>query len=94
MDIRAFGSYYGQTATLPYASGVAVSPADGRVGFSTCRGLYVEVGAGQFDGTLAIELSDAPGQVFTLTNISTNQILPLACTAVVSGSIPSVVVLY
>ena len=42
MDIRAFGSVYGQQAGLPYASGFHWAPADGEKTFTTCRALYTE----------------------------------------------------
>ena len=45
MDIRAFGSVYGQTSMLPYASGFGWAPAQGRKNFPTCRAIFIEAKA-------------------------------------------------
>ena len=42
MDIRAFGSVYGQTSQLPMCSGFVWTPADGETTFGTCRALFIE----------------------------------------------------
>jgi hypothetical protein len=96
MDIRAFGSYYGQTAQLPYASGFGV-PLSGTmqtVNFAACRALFVEADANQNKGYLAVELTDAPGQVASAVELAGNQIFPISCTAIISGNLPGVFVLY
>ena len=94
MDIRAFGSVYGQTASLPYASGFAWKPADNRKNFATCRAIYIEDNGGGTKGYLTVELSDAPGQHSTATNLTGNSLIPIACTAMISGSVSGVFVLY
>lgn len=96
MDIRAFGSYYGQTSQLPYASGfgVPVSGDMSRVNFAACRALFVEADPNQNKGYLSVELTDAPGQVATAIEIAGNQIFPISCTAIISGNLPGVFVLY
>jgi hypothetical protein len=78
MDIRAFGSIYGQTASLPYASGFGWAPAAGRVDFPSCRAVFI----------------DAPGQVSTAINLEGNTLIPISCTALISGSVQGVFVLY
>ena len=94
MDIRAFGSVYGQTASLPYASGFAWAPADGRKNFATCRAIFIEDDGGGPKGYLTVELSDAPGQHSTAVNLTGNSLIPIACTAMISGNVSGVFVLY
>ena len=94
MDIRAFGSVYGQTASLPYASGFAWNPADGRKNFATCRAIFIENNSGGSKGYLTVELSDAPGQHSTAVNLTGNSLIPIACTAMISGNVNGVFVLY
>ena len=94
MDIRAFGSVYGQTSSLPYASGFAWNPADGRKNFATCRAIFIEDDGAGTKGYLTVELSDAPGQHSTATNLTGNSLIPIACTAMISGNVNGVFVLY
>lgn len=94
MDIRAFGSVYGQTAQLPYASGFSWDPAQGRKNFATCRAIYIEQKASGEKGFLTVELSDAPGQPATAINLNGNELVPIACTALISGTVQGVFVLY
>ena len=94
MDIRAFGSVYGQTSSLPYASGFAWTPADGCKNFATCRAVFIEDNVGGTKGYLTVELSDAPGQHSTAINLTGNNLIPIACTAMISGSVNGVFVLY
>jgi hypothetical protein len=94
MDIRAFGSVYGQTSSLPYASGFAWTPADGRKNFATCRAVFIEDNVGGTKGYLTVELSDAPGQHSTAVNLTGNSLIPIACTAMISGNVSGVFVLY
>jgi hypothetical protein len=94
MDIRAFGSIYGQTASLPYASGFGWAPGAGRVDFPSCRAVFIEAKATAGKDYLAVELSDAPGQVSTAINLEGNTLIPISCTALISGSVQGVFVLY
>jgi hypothetical protein len=85
---------YGQTASLPYASGFAWAPADGRKNFATCRAIFIEDDGAGTKGYLTVELSDAPGQHSTATNLTGNSLIPIACTAMISGNVNGVFVLY
>lgn len=94
MDIRAFGSVYGQTSTLPYASGFGWAPAQGRKNFATCRAIFIEAKSTSSKDYLTVELSDAPGQQATAINLDGNELIPIACTSLISGSVNGVFVLY
>ena len=94
MDIRAFGSVYGQTSMLPYASGFGWAPALGRKNFPTCRAIFIEAKATSGKDYLTVELSDAPGQQSTAINLEGNTLIPIACTAMISGSVNGVFVFY
>lgn len=94
MDIKALGSVYGQTASLPYASGFGWSPSQGRKNFASCRAIFIESKATNSKDYLAVELADAPGQVARAENLAGDTLIPLACTAMVSGSVNAVFVLY
>lgn len=94
MDIRAFGSVYGQTSSLPYASGFGWAPSSGVKRFPTCRAIFVDQKSDNAKGYLAVELSDAPGQVFRGEHIDGGVIYPIACTALLSGTVQGCVVLY
>jgi hypothetical protein len=92
MDIRAFGSVFGQTASLPYASGFVWTPASGPKSFSTCRALFVVgTGVGQ---DFYVELNDMPGQYIRGTSATDNYLVPLAATSLSGGTISSIDVLY
>ena len=94
MDVKAFGSVYGQTAALPYGSGFGWEPAGGRKNFPACRALFIEAKAGGAKEYLSVELSDAPNQVSTAVNLDGNTLIPISCTALISGSVQGVFVLY
>lgn len=94
MDIRAFGSVYGQSAALPYASGFGWAPSMGSKSFATCRAIFIESKANNSKDYLTVELSDAPGQQSTAINLEGNTLIPIACTAIISGSVQGVFVLY
>ena len=94
MDIRAFGSVYGQTSVLPYASGFGWAPAVGRKNFPTCRAIFIEAKPTSSKDYLTVELSDAPGQDATAINLEGNSLIPIACTALISGSVQGVFVLF
>lgn len=94
MDVRAFGSYYGQTSMLPYASGFGYGLNNGLKRFPACRAIFIEADANLNKGYVAVELADAPGQVAVATNLQGNQLIPISCTAIISGNLPGVFVLY
>ncbi len=94
MDVRAFGSYYGQTAQLPYASGFGYAINNGIKRFPACRAIFIEADANQNKGYLAVELADAQGQTAIASNLVGNQLIPISCTAIISGNLPAVFVLY
>lgn len=94
MDVRAFGSVYGQTASLPYSSGFGVAPGAGRKDFPACRAVFIQADANANKLYLAVELTDAPGQIASAYNLQGDQLIPISCTAIVSGNAPGVFVLY
>jgi len=94
MDVRAFGSYFGQTATLPYGSGFGYVAASGLKRFPACRAIFIEAASNQNKGYLTVELADAPGQYAAASNLQGNQLIPISCTAIISGNLPAVFVLY
>lgn len=97
MDLRAFGSTYPYRGEVPYTSGFGIVPpaAGGTpVRFSTCRALFIESKSNGAGGYLAVEFSDAPGQVVAAGNLKGDQLFPLSCTAIVSGDVAGVFVLY
>jgi len=93
VDVRAFGSVYGQVASLPYSSGFTWVPADGTKYFPACRGLFIQNGGGS-NKSLLVEFTDAPGQVCENNHLNGDFLCPLSCTALVSGNVTNVVVLY
>ena len=96
MNVRAFGGYFGQTATLPYASGFGVSLSGDmqQINFPACRGIFLEADPNQNKGYLTVELADAPGQQATAIELQGNQLFPISCTAVISGNLPGLFILY
>ena len=94
MDIRAFGSVYGQTSSLPFASGFGWNPASGRKNFACCRAIFIESKANNSKDYLTVELADAPGQHLTASNLAGDILVPIACTALISGSVNGIFVLY
>lgn len=94
MDVRAFGSVYGQTASLPYGSGFGWLPASGQKNFAACRAIFIESKSTSGKDYLTVELSDAPGQRSTAVNLEGNTLIPISCTALISGSVQGVFVLY
>jgi hypothetical protein len=94
MDVRAFGSVYGQTAALPYGSGFGWAPAQGLKNFPACRAIFIEAKPSSGKDTLSVQLSDAPGQTAVATNLDGNTLIPLSCTALISGTVQGVFVLY
>lgn len=94
MDIRAFGSVYGQTSSLPYASGFYWVPADGQKKFACCRAIFIEARSSSAKASLTVELADAPGQQIHADNLAGDQLVPISCTALISGSVQGVWALY
>jgi hypothetical protein len=89
MDIRAFGSYYGQSATLPYASGFVVASATSR-NFGTARGFCT-----LSQGSVQVEFSDSQGQTVLLSGLAANTLIPFAITSISGvGTTASIIVLY
>lgn len=80
MDVRAFGSYYGQTSSLPYASGFE-APSGQTVNFPACRAVYVESANKNADKTLTVIFTDAKTPI-TFSHIRTDVLLPISITQV------------
>lgn len=94
MDVRAFGSYYAQSAALPFASGLYILASGQSVNFPACRGFYVNDGGSNHE--LQIVFADGPKTPITLENVTPNVIYPFSITTI-SGAqttVHSVVVLY
>ena len=94
MDIRAFGTIYGQESKLPYASGFHWAPSDGQKDFPTCRGLYVEAKSTTGTDNVYIALNDAPGQLIQIENLQGNEELPFGAITLSGGSVQGVIALY
>lgn len=100
MDARVFGSTYPFVGTLPFASGHVHFPTDdgsNRKDFASCRAIFIESvvgGGGQEGGYLAVEMADAPGQSIRIEELKGDTILPISCTAVISGDVTEVLLLY
>ena len=94
MDIRAFGTIYGQESKLPYASGFHWAPSDGQKDFPTCRGLYVEAKSTPGTDNVYIALNGAPGQLIQIENLQGNEELPFGAITLSGGSVQGVIALY
>jgi hypothetical protein len=97
VDAKVFGATYPYTGALPYASGFVHYPTDNgsnRVDCAASRALFVESRAGGGGGYICVELSDAPGQNIRIEELKGDMVLPISCTAVISGDITEVLVLY
>jgi hypothetical protein len=95
MDIRAFGSVYGQQSQLPHASGFAWTPADGQTTFPTCRGLFVESNSQANRGDLYVRLNDmGENQFLHVENLGGDILLPFGAVTLSGGSVNGVLVLY
>ena len=94
MDVKVFGSRYGFSATLPYASGFVVNAGTNTV-FPACRALYVESSNKNADKTLVVELADSPRSFISFDHIRADVLLPVSATAISGVStIDHVYVLY
>jgi hypothetical protein len=94
MDIRAFGTVYGQQNSLPMASGFLWKPADGEKRFATCRAVFIEAKASSGKDDVYVELNDGPGQLLHVENLVGDQKLDWGLTAISGGSIEGAIVLY
>jgi len=95
MDIRAFGSVYGQQANLPYASGFVWAPSDGQTTFPTCRGLFVESKGSSSKDDVYVRLNDmGENQFLHVENIAGDIELPFGAVTLSGGSVNGVIVLY
>lgn len=81
MDVRAFGGVYGQTASLPYASGFLVNASGTDVNFAACRAVYVESANKSTDKTLVVVLADSREPI-TFSHIRTDVLLPISITQI------------
>ena len=84
MDVRAFGAYYGQTASLPYASGFLLNASGVNATFAACRAIYVETANRNVDKQLTVTLADTKAPI-TFNHIRDNGILPISIVSI-SGS--------
>lgn len=82
MDVRAFGSYYGFSASLPYASGFMVNASGTNEFFPACRGIFVENKNKNVDAILTVTLADSPGSPLTLSHIRNDVHLPISITSI------------
>ncbi len=94
MDIRAFGTVYGQQNSLPMASGFLWKPADGEKRFATCRCVFIEAKSSSGTDDVYVELNDGPGQLLHVENLVGDQKLDWGLTAISGGSIEGAIVLY
>ena len=95
MDIRAFGSVYGQQSQLPYASGFVWTPSDGQTTFPTCRALFVESKGSSSKDDLYVRLNDmGENQFLHVENIAGDMELPFGAVTLSGGSVNGVIVLY
>jgi hypothetical protein len=94
MDVRAFGSVYGQTANLPYASGRLIPASGSTTTFAACRGFYVLDGGST--NNLQVTFADGPNQTVTMTRIAPNTLYPFSITTISGGgtTVQSVLLLY
>lgn len=94
MDVRAFGSYYGQTSVLPYASGLALSPSGQSYNFPACRAVYINDGNGNRD--LQVLFTDGVKTPITLKKVTANALLPISITTIsgAATTVADVVILY
>lgn len=97
MDLRAFGGVYPYRGDVPYTSGFGIVPDNAGANaqsFAACRAIFIEAKAGGGGGYLSVELSDAPGQYSRAQNLHGDILIPISCTAVHSGDVEGVFILY
>ena len=81
MDVRAFGSVYGQTASLPDTSGFLVNASGTNATFAACRAIYVETANKSTDKSLVVTMADSQ-QPITFSHIRTDVLLPISITQI------------
>jgi len=94
MDVRALGSYYSQTASLPYASGCAITVSGRSHNFPACRAVYINDGTANHD--LQVVFADGLGVPVTLKRVTPNDLLPISVVTI-SGAqttVTDIVLLY
>jgi hypothetical protein len=93
MDVRAFGSVYGQQATLPYASGCGLT-ITGSHNFPATRAVYVNDSTS--NKSLQVIFADGSKQPVTLQNISPNTLFPFSIVTIsgAATTVSGVVLLY
>jgi len=95
MDVRAFGSVYAQTGTLPYTSGYYINPASGTYRFPACRAIYIPAKSDKTAGTVVGEMADMRGQVIRVDNIAGDVIYPVSMTMISGTStVDGIIALY
>tara|TARA_Y100000361_G_C11161560_1_gene347734 strand:+ start:5192 stop:5479 length:288 start_codon:yes stop_codon:yes gene_type:complete len=95
MDIRAFGTVYGQTSRLPMCSGFVWTPADGETTFGTCRALFVESKSSPGTDDFYVRLNDmAVNEYLHVENVAGDMQLDWGAVTLSGGSVDGVVVLY
>jgi len=77
MDVRAFGSVYGQTAVLPYASGFTLNASGVNLTFAACRAIYVETANANQAKVLTVTLADTNTPI-TFHHVRDNQLIPIS----------------
>ena len=93
MDVRAFGSIFGQSAALPYASGLSLT-AGQNANFQACRGIYVGPGATTATQIVVI-MADVQKSPVTFSGLASSSIIPISVTTVSGTSnCPNVVILF
>lgn len=81
MDVRAFGAIYGQTASLPYASGFPVTASGTNITFAACRAIYIETSNKNQDKKLTVTMADTKTPI-TFNYIRDNGLLPLSIVSI------------
>lgn len=95
MDIRAFGSVYGQQSALPYASGFRWEPSEGQTTFPTSRAVFIENNQTSSRADVYIRLNDmGEDQILHVENIAGDILLPFGAVTLSGGSINAALVLY
>jgi ABC-type xylose transport system substrate-binding protein len=84
MDVKAFGSIYAQTASLPYASGFAINASGTDATFAACRAIYVETSNTGVSKKLTVVLADTKAPL-TFNHIRDNGLIPISIVQI-SGS--------
>jgi hypothetical protein len=77
MDVRAFGSVYGQTAALPYASGFTINASGVNLTFAASRAIYIETAHPNQSKVLTVILADTKTPI-TFYHVRDNQLLPIS----------------